>query len=111
MSSDRTKIEFILEMIGDIEAYLMRFENITALLDDRMGFNATLMNLMQIGETLRKLKGTYAEFDDDDIKGAYDVRNFIAHDYEGVRKSIIESILREHLPKLKNSLTKVLGGL
>lgn len=107
MSNDKKKIEFAVEMIEDIEAYLTRFENVTALLDDKMGFNATLMNLMQIGETLCKLQGKYDELDNDDVKGAYDVRNFIAHDYEGVRKSIIESIIREHLPKLKATLTKI----
>jgi len=108
MSNDKKKIEFAVEMIEDIEAYLTRFESVTALLDDKMGFNATLMNLMQIGEALRKLQGQYAELDRDDIKGAYDVRNFIAHDYEGIRKSIIESIIREHLPKLKAALIKIL---
>ena len=108
MSSDKKKIEFVIEMMEDIETYLTRFDSVTALLDDKMGFNATLMSLMQIGETLRKLQGKYEELDDDDIKGAYDVRNFIAHDYEGVRKSIIESIVREHLSKLKNALEKII---
>ena len=108
MSSDKKKIEFVIEMIEDIETYLTRFDSVTALLDDKMGFNATLMSLMQIGETLRKLQGKYTELDNDDIKGAYDVRNFIAHDYEGIRKSIIESIIREHLPKLKNALEKII---
>lgn len=108
MSNDKTKIEFCLEMIEDIETYLTRFDGISALLSDRMGFNATLMNLLQIGETLNKISGFYSELDIEDIKGAYDVRNFIAHDYEGVRKSIIESIIREHLPKLKNTLIQIL---
>ena len=108
MSSDKKKIEFVIEMMEDIETYLTRFDSVTTLLDDKMGFNATLMNLMQIGETPRKLQGKYTELDNDDIKGAYDVRNFIAHDYEGIRKSIIESIIREHLPKLKNALEKII---
>ncbi len=108
MSSDKKKIEFVIEMMEDIETYLTRLDSVTALLDDKMGFNATLMSLMQIGETLRKLQGKYTELDNDDIKGAYDVRNFIAHDYEGIRKSIIESIIREHLPKLKNALEKII---
>jgi hypothetical protein len=37
MSNDKKKIEFAVEMIEDIEAYLTRFENVTALLDDKMG--------------------------------------------------------------------------
>lgn len=110
MFRDRAKIEFILTMIQEIEEYRERFPSLTEMLDDTMGFNATLMNLLQIGETLNKLKGSYDALDKEDIKGAYDVRNFIAHDYEGVRKSIIESIVREHLPTLKAVLWNILEG-
>jgi uncharacterized protein with HEPN domain len=40
------------------------------------------MCLFQIGETLHKLRDeSYAH--KLPIKGTYDVRNFIAHDYEG----------------------------
>jgi len=44
--------------------------------------------------------------DKDDIKGAYAVRNFIAHDYEGVDLAFIESILRDKLFELKDNLVK-----
>lgn len=112
MSKDRAKIEFILTMMDDIGEYRERFDTLTDLLNDKMGFNAVLMNLMQIGETLNKTQGNYEALNDEDIKGAYDVRNFIAHDYEGVRKSIIESVIREHLPKLRAALDEILraGG-
>ena len=105
---DTLKIEFILTMIDDIYEYLNKFGTIENLLNDKMGFNATLLHLMQIGETLNKLEKKYKELLDKDIKGAYNVRNFIAHDYDGVRKPIIESIIREHLPKLKENLENIL---
>ena len=35
-------------------------------------------------------------FDEQDVKGMYDVRTFIAHDYEGVNLAIIEWIIRNH---------------
>jgi len=38
------------------------------------------------------------------IKGSYDVRNFIAHDYEGVNKAIIEDIIRRYIPDLKSTI-------
>ena len=44
--------------------------------------------------------------DKDDIKGAYAVRNFIAHDYEGVDLAFIESILRDKLFELKDNLVR-----
>lgn len=106
--SDIKRIKFILEKIEDIESFINKFNSIVYLLEDKMGFDATLMSLLQIGETLNKLENDYDTIDKNDIKGAYDVRNFIAHDYEGVNKSLIEAILRSHIPKLKESLNKII---
>ena len=106
--SDVKRIKFILEKIEDIESFINKFNSIVSLLDDKMGFDAALMSLLQIGETLNKLENEYETIDKNDIKGAYDVRNFIAHDYEGVNKSLIEAILRHHIPKLKETLTKII---
>lgn len=36
-----------------------------------------------------------------DNKGAYDVRNFIAHDYLGVDLGLVEGVVRDYLPTLK----------
>jgi len=105
--SDITKIQFILEKIDDIELFINKFDNLYSLLNDKMGFDATLMCLLQIGETLNKLENSYKFLDEKDIKGAYEVRNFIAHDYEGVNKSLIENILRFHIPTLKTTLEKI----
>ncbi|HIP46674.1 MAG TPA: DUF86 domain-containing protein [Campylobacterales bacterium] len=53
-----------------------------------------------MGETLHKLKDSpYSE--DLPIKGAYNVRNFIAHDYEGINKVIIEDVIRTFIPELR----------
>ncbi len=108
MSNDTNKLHFILEKIEDISTFQNHFNATQELLNDKMGFDATLMCLLQIGESLNKLKNSYNNFFTDDIKSAYDVRNFIAHDYEGVNKSIIENILREHLPKLKTTIKTIL---
>jgi len=40
-------------------------------------------------------------FDENDVKGMYDVRTYIAHDYEGVNLAIVEWIIRNGLPKFK----------
>jgi len=42
-----------------------------------------------------------SQFDKNDLKGSYDIRNYIAHDYEGINLSIIEHIIRDKLPKMK----------
>jgi len=109
-NSINAKIEFILKMISNIETIIKRHGNITKALKDEIEARpAILMALMQIGESLRKI--------DDDIlekyellnekKGAYCVRNFIAHDYEGVDLGLIDAILRENLPNLKEKMQKL----
>lgn len=106
MSSSFEKLDFIVEKIEDIESFKLRYKSIEDLLNDVMGYDATLMSLLQIGETLNKLREeTFA--DKLPIKGTYDVRNFIAHDYEGVNKMIIEDIIRTQLPKLKQIILNI----
>ena len=108
--SIQAKIEFILKMISNIEIIIKRHGNITNALEDIIEARpAILMALMQIGESLKKI--------DDDIlekyellnekKGAYSVRNFIAHDYDGVDMGLIDVILREKLPELKEKMQKL----
>lgn len=106
MSSSFEKLDFIVEKIEDIESFRNRYKSIEDLLNDVMGYDATLMCLLQIGETLNKLRDeSFAE--ELPIKGTYDVRNFIAHDYEGVNKMIIEDIIRVQLPKLKQTISTI----
>lgn len=109
-SSIDSKLYFILEKIEDIESFRNRYQTIEAMLDDNMGFDATLMCLLQIGETLHKLRES-AYRDLLPIKGSYDVRNFIAHDYEGVNKTIIENTIRTQLPLLKQTIQSILKDL
>lgn len=106
MSSSLEKLDFIIEKIDDIESFKSRYKSIEDLLNDVMGYDATLMSLLQIGETLHKLRDeSFANLLP--IKGTYDVRNFIAHDYEGVNKMIIEDIIRMQLPKLKQIILNI----
>jgi len=107
VSEYRGKLLFIKEKTEDIFHYRDSHQTIEALLNDRMGYDAVLMSLLQIGETLNKLQD--APFAEQlPIKGAYDVRNFIAHDYEGVNKAIIENIIRNMLPQLHQTVEALL---
>ena len=94
MSNSIARLYFIHEKIGDIFTFRKRFSTIEDLLNDKMGFDAVLMSLLQIGETLHKL-GDSPYATDLPIKGAYDMRNFIAHDYEGVNKAIVDDIIQK----------------
>jgi uncharacterized protein with HEPN domain len=108
MFKDLQKIEFVLEMISNIEIIVDRKRGVFNALNDRVESRpAILMALLQIGETLNKLDSQTIEnleIQKSDIKGAYSVRNFIAHDYEGVDLGLIEHIIRSLLPDLKNKL-------
>lgn len=103
-----SKIYLILEKIEYIEQIVKNSGNITQALEDSITTRpAILMHLTAIAEQFNKLKKAHADdilkaFDDNDIKGMYDVRTYIAHDYEGVNLAIVEWIIRNGLPKFKN---------
>ena len=104
------KVAFILEMIENIETVCQRHNGLSFALEDEVeGRAALLMFLLQIGETLQKLDvNELSQYNlEKEIKGAYDVRNFIAHDYEGVNIVLIEEILKDNLPELKNKMLKL----
>ncbi len=68
------------------------------------------MHLSQIGEEMNKIDVEILSKMDLllDAKGAYDVRNFIVHSYEGVNLALVERIIKEKLPVLKNKFYKYL---
>lgn len=105
--SDISRLEFILEMIEDIEYTIKENGSLQNAINNRIGKHALLMCLMQIGESLNKIKDTTLK-EKLPIKGAYDVRNFIAHDYEGVDAGLIENILRYLIPELKVTIEEIL---
>ncbi len=105
----KEKIAFILEKIKDALDYKEEFGSIENLLNSKLGFDAVTMCLLQIGETLNKLDESFqSKYSHLPYKESYLTRNYIAHDYEGIDKMIIEVILREHLPQLKKDLEKIL---
>ena len=107
--SIKAKIEFILEMVDNIKKIIQRHNGIINSLNDFEPQMAILMALAQIGETLNKIDDEVLEKFDllNDKKGAYSVRNFIVHDYEGVNLAYVENILREYLPILEIKVKKL----
>ena len=83
---------------------------VTALEDEKVTRPAILMHLTSIAEQFSKIKDNnlLSVFNNDDVKGAIDTRNFIAHDYEGINFPIIEFIIRERLPILNNDIKQLL---
>jgi uncharacterized protein with HEPN domain len=106
----KIKISNILQFIDDIEYTVNQHQTIVNALNDRIAKYSVLMCLLQIGENLNKLK-TNNENIIKATKGAYAVRNFIAHDYEGVNLAFVENIIKNLLQPLKEELTKELQSL
>jgi uncharacterized protein with HEPN domain len=106
-TSDISRLEFNLEMIEDIEYTIKENASLTQALENRIGKHALLMCLMQIGESLNKIESPALQ-EQLPIKGAYDVRNFIAHDYQGVDVDLLENILRHLIPELKMTIKTIL---
>lgn len=109
-----SKIYLIVEKIEYIEEIISKNRSISDTLSDIVTLRpAVLMHLTAIAEQFNKLKQSHAdeilsEFDNDDLKGLYDVRTYIAHDYEGINIAIIEWVIREGLPKFKKQCQNVI---
>ncbi len=101
------RLEVILKKIEFIETICEEDGSITIALEDEKRSRASvLMHLTSIAEQFNKLSEStefeiLGQFDKNDLKGSYDVRNYIAHDYEGINLSVIEYIIRDKLPKMK----------
>lgn len=109
MSKDMDKLRFVLQQIEDVENFTKEFGSIVKMLENKLGWNAVNMSIMQIGETLKnKLSVGFVEKYGGilPIQESYWTRNYIAHDYENVDLSTIEAIIREHLPRLKIDIEK-----
>ena len=114
LNEDIQSLKLISEKIALINEIVEDFGSITkALKDKKMGKPSILMHLISIAEQFNRLKNNNAfeiliHFNKDDLKGSYDIRNFIAHDYEGVNLAIIETIIREKLLKIDTTIKKIL---
>ncbi len=103
-------LKLILGKINDIESIIDQNGSILKALEDRtLSKPAILMHLISIAEQFQRLQDALeydvlSKFKKEDIRGAFAVRNFIAHDYEGVNLALIESVIRDYLPKIKSTI-------
>ena len=101
------KIEFINNITTEYGSIQIALE------DEQNGRAAILMHLTSISEQFDKLLHggeleVLTNFEKEDIKGSYDLRNFIAHHYEGVDLYVVEDVIKERLPIIKKAVTKIL---
>lgn len=85
-----------------------------ALADEQNSRASILMHLTSIAEQFDKLLHNgelelLSNFEKIDIKGSYELRNFIAHDYEGVDLYIVEDVIEQRLPVIEKSIDKIMS--
>lgn len=111
---DIDRLQTIIEKIDLIHEIVDESGGVVAALSDiKLRRPAILMHLVAMAEQFEKLKNDAAfailsYFDREDLKGSYDIRNFIAHDYEGINLPIIEMVIREKLPHIKSCAVNAL---
>jgi uncharacterized protein with HEPN domain len=103
----KKKIEFIDNIVKE------KGSTIKALEDEQNARAAILMHLTSISEQFDKILHSgeldiLSRFDKQDIKGSYELRNFIAHDYEGVDFHIVEAVIDERLPVILEVINEIL---
>ena len=108
------RIKIIKKKIGFIKSIVQNKGSVIKALEDEQNSRASiLMHLTSIAEQFDKLLHNgeleiLSHFDKQDIKGSYELRNFIAHDYEGVDLHIIEDVINDRLEIIEQSTVKVL---
>lgn len=107
ISNIARKIEFIENIVKE------KLTIVSALEDEQNARAAILMHLTAIAEQFDKLLHSgeldiLTHFEKQDIKGSYELRNFIAHDYEGIDFHILEEVIEERLPIVYGATQKIL---
>ena len=106
----KKKVEFINNIVNENGSVIQALE------DEQNARASILMHLTSIAEQFDKLLHNgeldiLSNFDKQDIKGSYELRNFIAHDYEGIDFHIVEDVITERLPIILKDVSEILSNL
>ncbi|QOG12930.1 DUF86 domain-containing protein [Arcobacter sp. FWKO B] len=107
------RMQSIYKKLNSVFNIIQRHGTISKALLDEEGQPAILMLLIACAEQFNKLNKMEAqilnEFNQIDIKGIISIRNFIAHDYDGVNLSIVEDSLRYGIPEIFSVVKEILA--
>ena len=110
-----SRVENILKKVTFIENIVKEKGSVIEALEDEQSARAAiLMHLTAIAEQFDKLLHggeleILSHFEKQDIKGSYELRNFIAHDYEGIDFCIVEEVIKERLPLIAKNAKEALA--
>ena len=110
-----SRIEIIKKKIDFIHNIVAEKGSVIQALEDEQNSRASIfMHLTSISEQFDRLLHSgeldlLSNFEKQDIKGSYELRNFIAHDYEGIDFHIVEDVIVERLPIILKDANKILS--
>ena len=106
---DKPNLLSLLDSSEKILKFTNHIANPDDFINDKIVFDAVLMNFIVIGETIGKLSN--------DLKNEYDYigwikinnfRNVIAHDYFGIDAEEVWQIIKDDIPVFISNLKKIL---
>ena len=110
--NDVANVLAILDAIDQIQKYTENIDHAAAFHQNRIVFDATLMNFVLIGEMTERLsdevKKEAMHVEWQKIKG---FRNMIAHDYLGIDAEEVWQIIADDLYPLRNDIREILTKL
>lgn len=109
LNKDKENLLDILSCLEKIKSFIQPFKTADEFYQMPLNFDATMMNLIVIGEAIARLSKTFLEENHDiewiKIKG---VRNVIAHDYLGIDAEEIWQIIVSDSPILEKKIKTLL---
>jgi len=106
---DRMNMLSILDAINKIIEYSEEYENADQFYLSQRDFDAAMMNFIIVSEMVGRLSDEFTEkyhhIDWFKIRG---FRNVVDHEYFGIDADEVWQIIQNHVPKLKNAVTKIL---
>lgn len=108
LNTIKTRIDYIFEICKESGSIKK------ALKDEKMAQSAIIMHLIASKEQLQRIQDSadikaLSIFSREDIRGLSAIRNIASHDYEGLNFDIIESVISDYLPHIKEKIEKFLA--
>jgi uncharacterized protein with HEPN domain len=106
---DLFRLEHILESVERIEKIVNQVKSIEAFIEKWIEQDAMIRNFEIIGEAVSHIsddtKERYPDLEWNKIRG---LRNFVAHEYYGVKLSTIWKTATDNIPVLKEQIQKII---
>ena len=101
---DEVLLRRIIEYCEEIQEDCTRFgDSLDDFLEDSSYQRSCCMNLLRIGESVRRLSTEFTESHDEiDWKAVIGFRNIVAHRYESLDGTRIWDIIKNNVPELKS---------